>query len=257
MRRWNGRTCSGFTLIELLVVIAIIAILAAILFPVFAQAREAARKSSCTSNMKQLALGALMYAQDHDETLPQNGITCNAGQADGSPGCPLGALVHGNLRVGYGDTWQGGGIAAIQPYIKNKGVAWCPNQSKLTGYEGGSYFANFQDFWVGQGQSLAKMTFPAGHVLLEEGYGFHDTVMEGNNLIRYCCQSEASNDKLQRGVTFIMAFGDGHVKVMKTSQGNGDQTDWDSCSGNGGNRNFNYVCSNPRFSDFPKGRQSQ
>lgn len=64
------RTSSGFTLIELLVVIAIIAILAAILFPVFAQAREQARKTTCLSNNKQIALGILMYAQDYDETLP-------------------------------------------------------------------------------------------------------------------------------------------------------------------------------------------
>ena len=61
---------SGFTLIELLVVIAIIAILAAILFPVFAQAREAARKSSCQSNLKQIANGVMMYSQDYDETMP-------------------------------------------------------------------------------------------------------------------------------------------------------------------------------------------
>jgi prepilin-type N-terminal cleavage/methylation domain-containing protein len=60
----------GFTLIELLVVIAIIAILAAILFPVFAQAREQARKTSCLSNVKQLGLGVLMYTQDYDETPP-------------------------------------------------------------------------------------------------------------------------------------------------------------------------------------------
>ena len=62
----------GFTLIELLVVIAIIAILAAILFPVFAKAREKARQASCESNLKQLALGMLMYAQDYDEKLPAN-----------------------------------------------------------------------------------------------------------------------------------------------------------------------------------------
>ena len=61
---------SAFTLIELLVVIAIIAILAAILFPVFAQAREKARQASCTSNLKQVGLAMLMYAQDYDETLP-------------------------------------------------------------------------------------------------------------------------------------------------------------------------------------------
>lgn len=60
----------GFTLIELLVVIAIIAILAAILFPVFARAREKARQTSCLSNLKQLALGVLMYTQDYDEILP-------------------------------------------------------------------------------------------------------------------------------------------------------------------------------------------
>ncbi|HLK60100.1 MAG TPA: prepilin-type N-terminal cleavage/methylation domain-containing protein, partial [Chthonomonadaceae bacterium] len=59
----------GFTLIELLVVIAIIAILAAILFPVFAQAREKARAISCMSNTKQMGIAALMYAQDFDETL--------------------------------------------------------------------------------------------------------------------------------------------------------------------------------------------
>ncbi|MBZ0172326.1 MAG: DUF1559 domain-containing protein, partial [Phycisphaerales bacterium] len=60
----------AFTLIELLVVIAIIAILAAILFPVFARAREKARQSSCASNLKQLALGLMQYAQDYDETYP-------------------------------------------------------------------------------------------------------------------------------------------------------------------------------------------
>src|SRR5579864_7178826 len=74
MSRRNGsllaRAARGFTLIELLVVIAIIAILAAILFPVFAQAREKARAISCLSNMKQTGLGLMMYIQDYDETFP-------------------------------------------------------------------------------------------------------------------------------------------------------------------------------------------
>src|SRR6201746_543202 len=68
----HGSRSKGFTLIELLVVIAIIAILAAILFPVFAQAREKARSITCLSNQKQLRLGIMMYIQDYDEVLPQN-----------------------------------------------------------------------------------------------------------------------------------------------------------------------------------------
>ncbi|MCS7190021.1 MAG: DUF1559 domain-containing protein, partial [Fimbriimonadales bacterium] len=71
----------GFTLIELLVVIAIIAILAAILFPVFAQARESARQTQCTNNQKQIATSVMMYVQDYDETFPMSAYfgTDNAG----------------------------------------------------------------------------------------------------------------------------------------------------------------------------------
>src|SRR5215216_995867 len=69
-RRKSGFTQKGFTLIELLVVIAIIAILAAILFPVFARARENARRSSCQSNVKQILLGVAQYTQDYDEKYP-------------------------------------------------------------------------------------------------------------------------------------------------------------------------------------------
>src|SRR5579862_7266477 len=68
----TDRKARAFTLIELLVVIAIIAILAAILFPVFARAREAARKTACLSNMKQLGLASQMYKQDYDETYPDS-----------------------------------------------------------------------------------------------------------------------------------------------------------------------------------------
>jgi len=94
----------AFTLIELLVVIAIIAILAAILFPVFAKAREKARQASCQSNLKQLALGMLMYSQDYDEILP-------AWKISGS--C-------GNANVWF---WK----HAIYPYVKNHQLFICPS----------------------------------------------------------------------------------------------------------------------------------
>ncbi len=79
----TARRLGGFTLIELLVVIAIIAILAAILFPVFARAREKARQAACMSNEKQIGLALMQYSQDYDETLPKRyGEACNAGVGD-------------------------------------------------------------------------------------------------------------------------------------------------------------------------------
>jgi prepilin-type N-terminal cleavage/methylation domain-containing protein/prepilin-type processing-associated H-X9-DG protein len=107
----RARNRSAFTLIELLVVIAIIAILAAILFPVFAQAREKARQTSCISNLKQLSLGMLMYSQDYDETFPQ-------WQWDQS--YSAGAFSKNNGTTLW---WN-----AIYPYVKNVQVYACPSQ---------------------------------------------------------------------------------------------------------------------------------
>src|SRR5476651_819462 len=95
----HPRSRHGFTLIELLVVIAIIAILAAILFPVFARAREQARRTSCLSNMKQIGLALFMYAQDYDETLPER-----YGCSDVPANC--GADYETINGIGYARTWK-------------------------------------------------------------------------------------------------------------------------------------------------------
>ena len=100
------RSRRGFTLIELLVVIAIIAILAAILFPVFAQAREKARQASCASNLKQIGLGLLQYTQDYDEAITQSFY--------GSPG---------DSDAGGNYKW----MDAVYPYVKNEQVFTCPS----------------------------------------------------------------------------------------------------------------------------------
>ncbi|HEY0075218.1 MAG TPA: DUF1559 domain-containing protein, partial [Abditibacteriaceae bacterium] len=120
LRRLNTR--SGFTLIELLVVIAIIALLAAILFPVFARARENARKSSCLNNVKQIGLGFKQYVQDYDEQWPVNSQGANNNIDD---------VV---VRVG----WTGYVSNALRPYIKSNQVWACPSDSGTNNNLGGS-----------------------------------------------------------------------------------------------------------------------
>jgi prepilin-type N-terminal cleavage/methylation domain-containing protein/prepilin-type processing-associated H-X9-DG protein len=124
----------GFTLIELLVVIAIIAILAAILFPVFARAREKARQTSCLSNTKQLGLAILQYVQDYDETYPDSSITCND-NPENAPLCRYangyqGALhiqAWGNRRYLDDGVTIGGYVKYLNPYIKNTQISLCPS----------------------------------------------------------------------------------------------------------------------------------
>jgi prepilin-type N-terminal cleavage/methylation domain-containing protein/prepilin-type processing-associated H-X9-DG protein len=111
--RPNSR--SAFTLIELLVVIAIIAILAAILFPVFAQARESARKASCLSNCKQMGLAVMQYTQDYDEM-----YVCNSW--DTPPIDASDSDVH-NPQYRTAFPW----VYRIQPYLKNRQVFVCPS----------------------------------------------------------------------------------------------------------------------------------
>ena len=125
----------GFTLIELLVVIAIIAILAAILFPVFAKAREKARQSSCGSNVKQIMLAMLQYAQDYDETF--------------APGY----IVTPGISGGYFHTPE-----LLYTYTKNAQLFTCPSASAWQSFDYGinlTYGINQSQF-VGQASDLAS-----------------------------------------------------------------------------------------------------
>ena len=138
-----SRKPRGFTLIELLVVIAIIAILAAILFPVFAKAREKARQTPCASNERQIGLGLLQYNQDNDEAFP-------IGNAD---------------AVGkfYGEGWAG----ACQSYIKSPQLFKCPDDST----NGNGYPVSYALNSNMTGATLAQQNFPASSVMLFEVTG--------------------------------------------------------------------------------------
>ncbi|HVF85742.1 MAG TPA: DUF1559 domain-containing protein [Abditibacteriaceae bacterium] len=161
----TAQTRRGFTLIELLVVIAIIAILAAILFPAFAKARESARRSSCSSNLKQIGLGIMQYTQEYDETYP----------------------------IGNNKSWQNYWVTSVQPYIKSLGVFVCPSDSAgaapvtptgpADGNWGGigiSYAVNgyYQDW-------CCAPTWDAGFILSgpmgQQGEGWLDATADGAN----------------------------------------------------------------------------
>jgi len=146
----------GFTLIELLVVIAIIAILAAILFPVFARAREKARQASCLSNVKEMALGCQMYTQDYDDTI----VPCYL-----SPPCPAAC-----------NTWW----EFLDPYVKNSQIWNCPSAvmtcpPAATGYPhacGSSidYGMNAELATYGNtARKLADVKYPAESIIMFDG----------------------------------------------------------------------------------------
>ncbi|MFH1855115.1 MAG: DUF1559 domain-containing protein [bacterium] len=185
---------SGFTLIELLVVIAIIAILAAILFPVFAKAREKARQTSCLSNEKQIALAVIMYAGDYDETLP--------------PYYSFGSLTY----------W----VDMVMPYCKNTQMFACPSNSNKSQYAsyGCNYnwpFSNFeQSGWPPEsGDSLGSIKRPSEIMMLLDGSTYITRYDPGVALSTggyYGKPEGRHNDQCN------VAFCDGHAKSMGRSE---------------------------------------
>ncbi len=201
----------GFTLIELLVVIAIIAILAAILFPVFARAREKARQTSCLSNLKQIGTAMMMYVQDYDDTFPL-------------------AYTAGSPR------WSG--IQVMYPYVKNAQVFNCPSadlESTITFGGDRSYGWNWFVMQCWYSVKLARITNPASIVLcgdttldswtpgalLAPSRGHRPDPTDGSEHNSYCPHDVwgdyVFNFCARHNDMGNVAFCDGHAKAMSYS----------------------------------------
>ncbi|HEX2999793.1 MAG TPA: DUF1559 domain-containing protein [Armatimonadota bacterium] len=210
----------GFTLIELLVVIAIIAILAAILFPVFARARENARKTTCASHMKQAATGVMMYVQDYDETYP---------------------CMYLDPPGGKRSIW----VDEIQPYVKNTQMFQCPSAAvknvawnSATGIVS-NFCAPMQHiFPEGSGtRKLADLTKPADLLMILDGVQFWTHACATCNINYKPGQMPAiyannGGNDYGAGVPLWhmdgsnVAFCDGHVKWLPGSKLASDGSLW-------------------------------
>ena len=195
----------GFTLIELLVVIAIIAILASILFPVFARARENARRSSCQSNLKQLGLGVAQYKQDYDERFPI-----------------------GYYAVGSPATYTTWGTT-VQPYVKSTQIFRCPsstntvNIGSLNGPRDNDYPINsaITQFWSGSSWDTnnscnVSNTGPVHDSEIENAVNT-TLIIDGDYFAYSNLYAENGyNIKPRHFEGYNIAFADGHVKWLKT-----------------------------------------
>lgn len=154
----------AFTLIELLVVIAIIAVLAAILFPVFAQARDTARRTACMSNQRQIGTGVQMYVQDHDERL----FPClkNVGVVQSRTG----AVAADQASLDRARWWN-----LLQPFLKGNGVLVCPADEAPTASPGPdgalSVLRSYIACRSAEGIALAQLEVPADTVVVTEKWG--------------------------------------------------------------------------------------
>ena len=202
----HNRHKQGFTLIELLVVIAIIAILAAILFPAFARARENARRASCQSNLKQIGLGIMQYTQDYDERMPLQDNDSIGSFAKPTTG---------------GSSWQ----RCIYPYTKSWQILSCPSATRATVVDPAdnnsltSYFSNGVIFPAGGSRSIASMQNTAELIMLQDGRFVIDSsvnrpLLDTGKYRAWLYGDEVLNIHFDGG---NMAFVDGHVKWKQRS----------------------------------------
>jgi prepilin-type N-terminal cleavage/methylation domain-containing protein/prepilin-type processing-associated H-X9-DG protein len=226
----HTRTYKAFTLIELLVVIAIIAILAAILFPVFARARENARRASCMSNMKQIGLGLMQYTQDYDERYPLSSHCtssgCAADDLDSDPSKPSG--IFSGVYIGYASPTYGSHrtwMDFIYPYVKSTQIFVCPSSqfAKSTpNYGYSTAFSNYSSvsYWMGVSTpywaplSLSAVTRPSEIVVIAEMSTSDSQTMSASSMRSYAAPTSGVNQfkvvpHLDGGNA---VYADGHVK---------------------------------------------
>ncbi len=203
-------TRHGFTLIELLVVIAIIAILAAILFPVFARAREKARQTSCLSNIKQIVLALMMYAEDYDEIMPM--------------GVYPDWMTYWDTKVDWSGSVIGDGL--ITPYTKNQQLAACPSLKGISadrpycGYAYNVSYVGCSPAEGGQPAALGEIQRPSETVMVADSaiWSSYTSELYGNNLLRapshpHTAWDPGPNVHFRHNATANVGYCDGHAKA--------------------------------------------